>query len=290
MATIIDGKKVSKAVRSSLREQTAALRERGIEAGLAVVIVGADPASRIYVRSKHRMCKRVGIRSFQHELPENTQQTELEALIDRLNADPAVHGILVQLPLPKHLDEDAVLERISPMKDVDGFHPENVGLLTQGRPRFVPCTPAGIIRLLDAYDIPIEGRRAVVLGRSLIVGRPIASLLLARNATVTLCHSRTQDLPDRVSEADIVVVAIGRPEMVRGDWIKPGAAVFDVGINRLPDGSLAGDVAFDEAVARAGAITPVPGGVGPMTITSLLANTIHAAQIQRGDDSSNAPR
>lgn len=278
MAEIIDGKRVSEEILAGVAERVAALTAAGRQPGLAVVRVGEDPASKVYVRSKRRACKRTGIASFAHDLPETTSAAELLALVDQLNADPAVHGILVQLPLPKAIDPDAVIERIAPEKDVDGFHPRNVGLLTLGRPGFVPCTPAGVMRLLDRYGVACEGRRAVVVGRSAIVGKPVAALLLQRHATVTICHSRTTELPDRVAEADLVVAAIGRAEFVRGDWIRPGAVVIDVGINRLEDGRLVGDVAFDEAARRARLITPVPGGVGPMTIAMLLENTVTAAR------------
>jgi len=282
MAQLIDGKRIADETLAQVAQDAAALTASGCRPGLAVVLVGEDPASQVYVRNKRRACRRTGIESFAHDLPADTPQDELCALLDRLSADPAVHGILVQLPLPKVFDADAVIDRIAPEKDVDGVHPRNVGLLQLGRPGFVPCTPAGILRLLDRHAVPLEGRRAVVVGRSALVGKPVAALLLQRNATVTLCHSRTADLPARVAEADLVVAAIGRPQHVGGDWIRPGAVVVDVGINRIDDGQgsprLVGDVAFDEAAARAALITPVPGGVGPMTIAMLLENTVAAAR------------
>ncbi len=277
MATLIDGKALAQRLLGEVTEGVAALRARGTEPGLAVVLVGEDPASQVYVRNKRRTCRKCGIASFAHDLPASTTEAEVLALVDALNADPLVHGILVQLPLPRHISEQRVVARLDPRKDVDGLHPENVGLLTLGAPRFVPCTPAGVLYMLDAHEVPLEGRRAVVVGRSALVGKPVASLLLARHATVTLCHSRTRELPVRVSEADVVVAAVGQPELIRGDWVRPGAVVIDVGINRLDDGRLVGDVAFDEAAVRASLITPVPGGVGPMTIASLMANTLRAA-------------
>ena len=278
MATIIDGKAASKELLAEVKRDVAELAAQGQSVGLAVVLVGDDPASRIYVKHKRRACRRTGIESVLHEVPASTSQNHLLGLVADLNGDPAVHGILVQLPLPGQIDTDAVLRAVAPGKDVDGFHPENLGLLALGRPRFVPCTPAGILHLLDREGIELRGSRAVVVGRSNIVGKPVALLLLQRHATVTICHSRTRDLPARVAEADVVVAAVGREELVRGDWIRPGAAVIDVGINRNADGKLVGDVAFEEAVVRAGAITPVPGGVGPMTIASLLRNTVTAAE------------
>jgi methylenetetrahydrofolate dehydrogenase (NADP+)/methenyltetrahydrofolate cyclohydrolase len=254
--------------------------------GLATVLVGDDPASRTYVKSKHKACQQAGFLSFSHELPANISQEKLEALICQLNDDPHVNGILIQLPLPKSLDEESVLNTVSVDKDVDGFHPVNIGRLAQkGRePRFVPCTPAGVIYLLEKTMSSLEGKHAVVLGRSNIVGMPVSLLLLRANATVTICHSRTVDLPAVIRTGDIVVAAIGKPEMVRGDWIKPGAVVIDVGINHVEDQSiekgyrLVGDVAFDEVKDVASAITPVPGGVGPMTIAMLLRSTLIAAE------------
>jgi len=260
----------------------ARLRTTGTTPGLAVVLVGDDPASQVYVRSKTRACEEVGVTHFDHRLPATTAQAELEALIDRLNADPRVHGVLVQLPLPTGLDSQAVLRRLDPRKDVDGLLPENIGRLWNGEPRFVPCTPLGVMRLLREAGTPIAGSHAVVIGRSQLVGKPVAALLLNENATVTLCHSRTQDLAAIVATADIVVAALGKPQRIPGAWIKPGAAVIDVGINRLADGRLVGDVDFDSAVTRAAVITPVPGGVGPLTIAMLLANTLRAAELQSG--------
>ncbi|MBO2519206.1 MULTISPECIES: bifunctional methylenetetrahydrofolate dehydrogenase/methenyltetrahydrofolate cyclohydrolase FolD [Limnochorda] len=278
-ATILDGKALAQARRAQIQEEVARFRaETGIPPGLAVVLVGDDPASRIYVRNKERACQAVGIASEQHHLPSSTSQAQLLSLIDRLNRDPRIHGILVQLPLPPHIDERAVIEAIHPAKDVDGFHPANVARLVLNQEGLRPCTPAGILALLDHAGVPLAGTEAVVVGRSNIVGKPLAMMLLHRDATVTLCHSRTRDLAAVCRRADLVVAAVGRAELIRGDWIKPGAAVIDVGINRQPDGSLKGDVAFDEAVQVAGAITPVPGGVGPMTITMLLENTLQAAR------------
>jgi methylenetetrahydrofolate dehydrogenase (NADP+) / methenyltetrahydrofolate cyclohydrolase len=280
---ILDGKAVAQALRSRVAEGVGALaREAGVTPGLAVVLVGDDPASAVYVRNKDRACREAGMGSTTHRLPAATSEADLLALVARLNADPAVHGILVQLPLPPHLREARVLEAIDPAKDVDGFHPENVGLLAIGRPRFVPATPRGVLALLEAAGVDPAGKRAAVVGRSNIVGKPTALLLLHRHATVTICHSRTGDLPGVLREADIVVAAIGKPEAIRGDWLRPGAAVIDVGVNRLPDGRLVGDVAFEEAAARAAVITPVPGGVGPMTIAMLLDNTLAAARAAAG--------
>jgi len=275
---LIDGKAVAAAVRAEVKEKTAAFSSRtGIQPCLVAVLVGEDPASRIYVRNKGKACTEAGLLSRQIDLPASVSEQELLDLVAELNADDSVHGILVQLPLPDHIDESRVIEAISPDKDVDGFHPVNVGRLLVGRPGFVPCTPYGIMRLLDHEGVDLKGKHAVVVGRSNIVGKPVAILLLARHATVTICHSRTKDLPGVVRSADVVVAAVGRAEMIRGSWIKPGAVVIDVGINRLPDGKLVGDVAFAEAREVAGRITPVPGGVGPMTIAMLLCNTLEAA-------------
>jgi len=284
-AKIIDGKAIAARIRQEIAEEVAALREKhGLVPGLATVLVGENPASQAYVRSKGRACEKAGIYSTKPTLPEDATQEEVEALVRELNDDPNIDGILVQLPLPRHLNEEAILGAISLEKDVDGFHPINIGrLVMKGRePLFVPCTPAGIIVLIDEAGTEIEGAEAVVVGRSNIVGIPVAALLRNRNATVTVCHSRTRDLPKITRRADILVAAIGRPQMIRGDWIKPGATVIDVGINRVEDPTakrgyrLVGDVAFDEAVEVAGAITPVPGGVGPMTIAMLLRNTLTA--------------
>jgi len=290
-ATIIDGKAIAEAVRREAAEETARLKElTGQVPTLAAVLVGENPASQTYVSSKGKACLEAGMGSITHKLPATATQAEVEELVRELNANPEVNGILVQLPLPKGLDEQRVLDLISLNKDVDGFHPMNIGqLVMKGRtPMFVPCTPAGCIELLKRSGIPIAGANAVVIGRSNIVGIPVAALLNNADATVTICHSKTRDLPDIVRRADIVVAAIGRPEYVRGDWIKPGAAVIDVGINRIEDPSkksgfrLVGDVAFDEAVQVAGWLTPVPGGVGPMTIAMLLANTVRAFKLQHG--------
>ncbi|HWP34091.1 MAG TPA: bifunctional 5,10-methylenetetrahydrofolate dehydrogenase/5,10-methenyltetrahydrofolate cyclohydrolase [Thermodesulfobacteriota bacterium] len=281
MAQILDGRAVAQGVRARVAAEVAALRaERGVVPGLAAVLVGDDPASALYVRNKERACREAGMVSTTHRLPADTPETALLALLARLNADPAVHAILVQLPLPGHIDQARVLGAVAPHKDVDGFHPENVGLLTLGRPRVAPATPRAVLALLDAAGIDPAGRRAVVIGRSQIVGKPTALLLLQRHATVTICHSRTTDLPRVVGEAEIVVAALGRPQAIRGEWLRPGAAVIDVGITRLPDGRLVGDVDFEGALARAAVVTPVPGGVGPMTIAMLLDNTLTLARSQ----------
>jgi methylenetetrahydrofolate dehydrogenase (NADP+)/methenyltetrahydrofolate cyclohydrolase len=281
-ATIIDGKATAKTVREEVAARVALLRERGVQPSLVVVLVGEDPASEVYVRNKDRAATNAGFAVETLRLPASTPQAELMGHVERLNADDSVHGILVQLPLPDGLDADAVVRALAPHKDVDGLNPSNVAALWRGEEGMVPCTPAGCMELLDRYDVPIKGRRAVVIGRSQLVGKPLAALLLDRHATVTICHSRTADLPGVAREADILVAAVGRNEMVRGDWIKPGATVLDVGINRGEDGKLRGDVAFDEAVTVAGKITPVPGGVGPMTIAMLLSNTARAAARRAG--------
>ncbi len=288
MTRIIDGKAVAEEVAATVKHETAALAMRNdIAPGLAVILVGEDPASQVYVASKSRKAKECGFHSAQHTLPADTSQADLVALVESLNADPAIHGILVQLPLPGHIDELAVIETISPDKDVDGLTYVNVGRLGAGAPQkaFVPCTPAGSMLLIErVHGRDLSGLNAVVVGRSNLVGKPVAQLLLAANATVTIAHSRTRDLAALCRTADILVVAVGRPEMVRGDWVKEGATVIDVGINRIPapekgEGKtrLVGDVAFAEASPRAGAITPVPGGVGPMTIAMLMANTLVSA-------------
>ena len=277
-ARLIDGKAVAATMRAALATRVAALPFRP---GLVVVLVGDDPASAVYVRTKDRAAAAAGIAAATIRLPAGTTEAALLAEVARLNADPAVDGILVQLPLPRGIRAAAVIDLIDPAKDVDGFHPYNAGLLAAGRPGLVPCTPLGIMKLLEAAGVAPRGRRAVVLGRSTIVGRPLAALLLAEDATVTVAHSRTHDLAAECRRADIVVAAVGRAEMVRGDWISPGATVIDVGINRLADGRLVGDVAFAECAAVAGAITPVPGGVGPMTIACLLENTVTAALRRR---------
>ena len=281
-ATLIDGKTIAEDIKREVREATDALVARGCRRpGLAVVMVGENPASAVYVRNKRRSCEQAGIESLAHDLPLSTSEGELLALIDRLNADPAIDGILVQLPLPPQIRADAVIERIEPSKDVDGFHPYNIGRLTQGTPLLRPCTPYGVILMLERSGIAIEGRDAVVVGRSNIVGRPMALELVMKGATVTVCHSRTKDLPGHVGSGDILVAAIGKPEFVPGEWIRPGAVVIDVGINRLRDGRLVGDVQFEAARERAGHITPVPGGVGPMTVATLMKNTLQAAETRR---------
>ena len=280
-ARIIDGKALAASLRASLAEHVAALPFRP---GLAVVLVGDNPASAIYVRAKDRAASATGIATRTIRLPDDTSEAALLTVIARLNADPAVDGILVQLPLPAHISTPAAIEAVDPDKDVDGFHPLNAGRLASGRPGLVPCTPLGVMKLLAEGGIPLDGARALVLGRSSIVGRPLVALLLSANATVTVAHSRTRNLPAECRRAEVLVAAIGRPEQVPGEWIAPGAAVIDVGINRLPDGRLVGDVGFAEAVAVAGAITPVPGGVGPMTIACLLENTVTAALRRRAVD------
>lgn len=279
MAQKIDGKLISAQIRAEIKDQTASfIQERGYAPGLAVVIVGENPASVVYVRNKKKGCEEVGFYSEVHELPEATSQEELNALIDRLNADPCIHGILVQLPLPRHLDENEVILRIDPKKDVDAFHPYNVGKIMIGDYDFLPCTPAGVMALLERSGIDPAGKKCVVIGRSNIVGKPMAMLLLHANGTVTVCHSRTKDLAAVTREADILVVAIGRADFVGADMVKPGAVVIDVGMNRRADGKLTGDVDFAAVEPIASAITPVPGGVGPMTITMLLQNTLTAAR------------
>jgi len=276
-AALIDGKTFAAGLRVRVAERVAAFRQAaGRAPGLAVVLVGADPASAVYVRSKGKATREAGMESFEHRLPADVDQETLIALVDRLNADPAVDGILVQLPLPAHLDAEQVLLRIDPDKDVDGFHPVNAGRLATGLPGFVPCTPLGCLMLLEDRLGDLSGLDAVVIGRSNIVGKPMAALLTAKNCTVTVAHSRTRNLPHYLLHADIVVAAVGRPGFVKGEWLKPGATVIDVGINRTPEG-LVGDVDFDGAASVAGAVTPVPGGVGPMTIACLLRNTLVAA-------------
>ncbi|MFP4538391.1 MAG: bifunctional methylenetetrahydrofolate dehydrogenase/methenyltetrahydrofolate cyclohydrolase FolD [Dichotomicrobium sp.] len=284
-ARIIDGKQIAQQVRGQVAAEVETLkRDHGITPGLTVVLVGENPASQVYVRNKSRQTEAAGMVSTMHRLPGDTSQEELLKLVADLNADPAVHGILVQLPLPEQIDETRVLESISPAKDVDGFHPENVGRVATGAGGIAPCTPLGCVILAKTVQPDLTGAEAVIIGRSNIVGKPLAQLLLKENCTVTVAHSRTRDLPAVARRADLLLAAVGRTEMVRGDWIKPGATVIDVGINRLDPrpgeekGRLVGDVAFDEARAVAGAITPVPGGVGPMTIACLLANTVNAAR------------
>jgi methylenetetrahydrofolate dehydrogenase (NADP+)/methenyltetrahydrofolate cyclohydrolase len=279
---LIDGTAISAKLRAEVAVSAAALRGRGIAPCLAVVLVGDDPASAVYVRSKTKAAREANVDVRDHKLPAGTTQAELMALVAQLNADREVDGILVQLPLPGGLDADAVIRALDPAKDVDGLHPINLGLLAQGRPVFSPCTPKGCMRLLREVGAELAGARAVVIGRSVLVGKPISLLLANANATVTMCHSKTKDLPAEVRRADIVIAAVGRPEMVRGDWIAEGAIVLDVGINRTAEGKIVGDVAFTEAAQRARAITPVPRGVGPMTIACLLENTVEAATRRRG--------
>jgi methylenetetrahydrofolate dehydrogenase (NADP+)/methenyltetrahydrofolate cyclohydrolase len=279
MAELIDGKLVSQKLREKIKGEVDAFKaEFGITPGLAVVIVGENPASLVYVRNKHKACVEAGMNSIEVKLPENTSEEELLSKIDELNADDAVHGILVQLPLPRHISEDKVIARISPKKDVDAFHPSNVGMIMTGGYKFLPCTPSGVMDLLDYYKVELCGKRAVVIGRSNIVGKPMALLLLERNATVTVCHSRTSDIAMYTREADVVVVAVGRPNFLKAEMVKGGAVVIDVGINRLENGKLCGDVDFEAVSGVASLITPVPGGVGPMTITTLLKNTLSAAK------------
>ena len=276
-ARIIDGKSLAAQIRAGVREQVAGLALRGFRPGLAVVLAGDDPASRVYVRNKVRACEETGIRSERHEFPVDVPEKILLEKLASLNADPAVHGILVQLPLPRQVNSARILEAVSASKDVDGFHDRNLGALLAGSPKFVPCTPAGVMRLLEHAGVPLAGSRAVVIGRSTIVGKPLALLLLQKDATVTICHSKTRDLPLISRQADILVAAIGRANFVTAGMVKPGACVIDVGVNRLPDGGLAGDVDFERVKAVAGWITPVPGGVGPMTIAMLLQNCLRAA-------------
>ena len=278
---IIDGKQVAAKVRAEVADLVREMTRQGLVPGLTVVRVGDDPASAVYVRGKRKACEEVGMRSVEHHLPATVGEVELLDLIARLNGDPETHGILVQLPLPKQIDESKVLDAISPAKDADGFHPVNVGALWLGKPAPRPCTPAGVMRLLDEAGVDPKGKRALVIGRSHIVGKPMAAMLLDRHATVTLAHSRTEDLAGEVGRADILVAAIGKAEMVKGAWVKPGSVVIDVGMNRKADGKLCGDVEFVEAQKRAGAITPVPGGVGPMTIAMLLVNTLELARRAR---------
>lgn len=278
MAVIIDGKDISDRVKSEVRDRTLLLkRERGIQPGLAVVLVGEDPASKIYVRGKRKACEQVGFHSRELTFPSDLEEEELLRIVEELNRDESIHGILVQLPLPKHIDKEQVVEAIDPKKDVDGFHPYNVGKLFSGTSYHMSCTPLGIIELMDRYRIAIEGREAVIVGRSAIVGKPLALMLMNRHATVTVCHTKTRNITDVTRRADILVAAAGRAEMIRGDMVKDGAVVIDVGINRTDGGKLLGDVAFAEVEPKASYITPVPGGVGPMTIAMLMMNTLNAA-------------
>jgi methylenetetrahydrofolate dehydrogenase (NADP+)/methenyltetrahydrofolate cyclohydrolase len=285
MATILDGKALAQTLQAEIQQQVAELaRTRGVQPGLAAVLVGDNSASQIYVRNKRRDCEKVGMASWLHPLPATSTQDELLRVIAQLNRDPKVHGILVQLPLPKQIDEGVIIRAVTPLKDVDGFGPENLGLLVEGHPRFVPCTPLGVQQLLVRNQIPIAGQHVVIVGRSNIVGKPLALLLMQKaagaDATVTVCHSRTRDIGALTRQADIVVMAIGQAQFLKADMVRPGAVVVDVGMNRLADGKLAGDVDFAEVREVAGALTPVPGGVGPMTITMLLHNTLRAAILQ----------
>ncbi len=278
MNKIIDGKAIAADIRKQIAADVVVLQGQGVTPGLAVVLVGDDPASRVYVSMKEKACEQAGIFSDEHKLPVETTEAQLLALIEELNSDQRIDGILVQLPLPDHIDENKVLEAISPAKDADGFHPYNVGRLVTGNPLFQPCTPYGIMKMLDYIGVDLTGKEVVVVGRSNIVGKPVALMCLSRHATVTLCHSRTRDLPAKVAQADVLIAAVGRAEMIKGAWIKQGAVVIDVGVNRIGEKKLVGDVEFEAARERAGAITPVPGGVGPMTITMLLYNTVEGAK------------
>lgn len=281
-AQLIDGKKVAEDIRNKLKADIAAIKAKGVEPCLAVVLVGENPASKKYVSSKEKTCETLGIKSIGHKLDEKTSQEELLRVIDDLNNDPKVHGILVQLPLPKHLDEKEIMHRISPKKDVDGFGPDALGRLLLDEPGFIACTPHGAMKMLEAYGIDPKGKHAVVVGRSIIVGKPLAMLLLRKHATVTICHSRTPNLKEECLRADILCVAVGKANMVTGDMVKPGAAVIDVGINVTPEGKIVGDVEFEAAKERAAYITPVPGGAGPMTIAMLMFNTVQAAKMAAG--------
>lgn len=277
-ARIIDGKALSAKIREDVAQRVAALKAKGVTPGLAVVLVGEDPASQVYVRNKVEACQKAGLHSIKEQYPAAMSEAELLARIDALNADPAIHGILVQLPLPRHMDAHKVIEAIAPEKDVDGFHISNAGLLMTGQPLFRPCTPYGVMKMLEADGVALRGAEAVIVGASNIVGKPMAMLLLQAGATVTICNSKTRDLGAQTRRADVLVVATGKPGMITGAMIKPGAVVIDVGINRGPDGKLCGDVDFASAAQVAGSITPVPGGVGPMTIAMLLVNTVEAAE------------
>ena len=276
MAQLIDGKKISQEIKDELRQTVSELKAQGKEGALAVIQVGSDPASSVYVRNKKRACEYIGIRSESYELPEQTSEDELLALIDRLNRDPKINGILCQLPVPAHMDEDKIIRAIDPAKDVDGFHAQNVGALVIGQQGFISCTPAGIIQLLKRSGVETAGKNCVIVGRSNIVGKPMALLMLRENATVTVCHSKTKNLPEICRQADILIVAIGRPKMITAEYVKEGAVVIDVGIHRQEDGKLCGDVDFTQVEPIAGAITPVPGGVGPMTIAMLMNNCVEA--------------
>jgi len=281
-AQLIDGKKVAADIREGLKKEINELKSKGINPGLAVVLIGENPASKKYVSSKEKACEEIGIKSLTHKLPESTTQAELIKLIDNLNSDSNVHGILVQLPLPKHLNEKEVMNKISPAKDVDGFGPDALGKLVLDEPGFIACTPHGAMKMLEAYGIDPKGKHAVIVGRSVIVGKPLALLLLRKHATVTICHSRTPNLKEECLRANILCVAVGRAKTITGDMVKEGAAVIDIGINVTPEGKIVGDVDFDAAKERAGYITPVPGGAGPMTIAMLMYNTVLAAKMAAG--------
>lgn len=280
MYKVISGKEVSLAVKEQVKSEVTELKQKGVEPGLAVILVGDDPASKVYVNNKKKACEFCGIRSLEYILPENTTQEELNDLVEKLNDDKSVNGILCQLPLPKHLDEKAVINRIKPEKDVDAFHPENVGHIMIGDFNFLPCTPAGIMEMLKSENISLDGKSCVIIGRSNIVGKPMAMLMLKENATVTVCHSHTKNLTEIVKQADVIVAAVGRAKFVTADMVKEGAVIVDVGINRGEDGKLFGDVDFDACCEKSSYITPVPGGVGPMTIATLMQNTVTAAKIQ----------
>lgn len=287
MTKILDGKALGQTIQEEIaREVEAFSAQTGVKPGLAAVLVGEDPASQVYVKNKHKTCQKLGMNSWLHQLSKDTTQAELLALVDNLNRDPQVHGILVQLPLPKQIDETAIIQAVSPWKDVDGFSAENLGLLAAGQARFLPCTPLGVQQILVRNGIEIEGRHVVVVGRSNIVGKPLALILMQKaagaNATVTVCHSRSRELNDITRSGDIVAVAIGQARFLKADMIRPGAVVVDVGINRLPDGKLCGDVDYEAVAPLASAITPVPGGIGPMTIAMLMNNTLRAAKLQSG--------
>lgn len=277
---LISGKEVSQKVKDEIKSQTKLLKDKGISVKLAVIIVGDDPASHIYVKNKKKACEYVGFESLEYALDENTSEEELLELIDKLNKDKTVNGILCQLPLPKHIDEKKIIDSISPFKDVDAFHPVNVGKIMIGDYEFLPCTPAGIMRLIESTSYDVSGKDCVIIGRSNIAGKPMAMLMLHKNATVTICHSRTKNIEEKIKKADIVIAAVGIPKFVKGDMVKDGALVIDVGINRMSDGKLCGDVDFDEISKKASFITPVPGGVGPMTISMLMQNTLKAAKLQ----------
>jgi methylenetetrahydrofolate dehydrogenase (NADP+)/methenyltetrahydrofolate cyclohydrolase len=278
LSQLIDGKAISQHLRQDIAKEVSELKSKGGTPGLAVVLVGEDPASATYVRMKEKACQAAGIFSLEHKLPADTPEENLLKLVEELNRDERIDGILVQLPLPGHINSERVIEAISPDKDVDGFHPCNFGLLAIGKPLFQPCTPYGIMKLLEITGVDLKGKEVVVVGRSNIVGKPVALMCLAKHATVTICHSRTVDLQAQISRADVVIAAVGKAEMIKGAWLKPGAVVIDVGINRIGEKKLVGDVEFEAALERAGAITPVPGGVGPMTITMLLANTVESCR------------